>query len=1022
MQQVGHMNRRLVRGALTGTLLLGISASVPANERTGETLCDFSALPAFAFLGWEKAPRMTGGGLCIQAPDGKGGVGYLVARDLTAFAEHTPLLVVTVGPRNAAKSLRVTLQDADGSEANYMMRLDRVPPGTAAEVVAEDGASLREPGGAGDPGKVPGFDISQVAHAVIVGDWTGNFVDVVLHRLALIPPTPELLAARERLRQRLAKDAEARRLAAEQTAQRKAALLAGSPHPADGARVVNVAPVAAGILGVELCSGEFQPGAMVPYDPRPDDVISGGTTGWVVRAGRMLQEPLGRTVVRKNAAGRDERLGVLGFDGKFVLTPARLTGTPLETLTVDEPAAYELSSDDDAAYAGGVAPVAVHRKSKPDSPGVGAAYAIRHRLYLALPAPLQAGAAYLLRFKGVNTCRPAVAYTNDTRRARSEAVHATHLGYHPDDPFKRGYLSVWLGTGGGYRHRDVESFELLDAGSGESVFTGRPVPGAAAAEPAKDYSLTAVQWLDFSAFRKPGTYRVHVPGIGCSHPFVIAGDVWESAFKLGMRGVLSQRSGIALGPPFLDFRRPRPCHPDDGVKFYRINATSASVQEGGRGEDLLAIWKSNGRLEEVTGVWGGYQDAGDWDVIPTTLHTADLLLEAFAIAPRYHEKIRLPLPPPEAADRVPDVLNEALWGLAAFRRLQLPDGAVRPGFGDGWGARGCDVSWNDSNPVCVYSPAQDITWSYAATAARMARLLAPYDAAEARAYGETAVKAWRWAAARNHGEPRPATADRGWLRRHAGEADAAVALYQLTRDPAYHARYKEIGETLAPVDTAYKGGWIEPLQQGEATFHYARLPDDLADPALKRNARDLHVLAGNVAVAYMKENPFNLATVNPGYPMGEFCAYFTMPGMGPQIVRAHALTGDPRYLEAIVASTGFGLGANPDNRAFTTGLGPDPVRFPLKLDSMRTGQPAPVGITVYGPSDQRTPREWSRWVYTWVLTPARMTPNVHAWPPAESYVDIFAWPAVNEYCVNVPLTATVYTWAYLAARPWAEHE
>jgi hypothetical protein len=218
-------------------------------------------------------------------------------------------------------------------------------------------------------------------------------------------------------------------------------------------------------------------------------------------------------------------------------------------------------------------------------------------------------------------------------------------------------------------------------------------------------------------------------------------------------------------------------------------------------------------------------------------------------------------------------------------------------------------------------------------------------------------------------------------------------------------------------DTGYAGGWIEPMQQADATFLYARLPDGLADPVLKAHARSLYVLAGNVAAGFMAGNAFNLATAYPGVPMRDFCAFFTNPGMGVHIARAHSLTGDTRYLQAAVASTGFGLGANPDNMAFTTGLGPNPIRFPLKLDSLRTGQPQPAGITVYGPADQSTPNGMSDWVHTWVLTRDRMVPGSRTWPPPESYTDVFSWPGANEFCVNSPMATAVYTWCYLAARP-----
>jgi len=789
----------------------------------------------------------------------------------------------------------------------------------------------------------------------------------------------------------------------------------GADHPADGARVVNVGAVGPDMLGIELQSGEFKLGGCAPYAAQPGDALSGGKKAWVVRDGKMVEELLGQVVSRKNEKGEVQRLGVLSFSGKSVLGADKVVGTQLDPATVAEPASYEIQSSDDAAFAKGAAPSAAYRKSKPNSPG-GLNSCVLHRVYLKLPAPLKEGATYTVRFKGLTTREETVLYKHDTWTARSDAIHVTRLGYRPDDPFKRGYVSLWMGTGGAQTFEHLDSFELVDAQSGKTVFTGKADAAPAGEKP---YTMAPVFWLDFTAFPTPGTFRVRVPGIGVSVPFSIAENVWDSAFKIGMRGVLSQRSGIALGPPFLEFKRPRPSHPDDGVKFYQTDIHITDGQEGPRGEALLRLWKANGKLDEVSGVWGGYQDAGDWDTYTTTLAMADLLTEAFELSPEFAKAAKLSLPPDEANNKIPDLLDEALWGLSAFKRLQLPSGAVRDGFGDGWGARDCDLSWDDSNPVCVYAASRETSWRYASIAARMAALLTPYDAAQAGAFKASALKAWQWA------EAEPAVKKSGpeedhkapaWFRQHAIEAAAAVALFALTQEPAYHERFKQICEIQDVKDIAYAGGWIEPMQQADATFLYACLPDKLADPALKEHARKLYVLAGNVAAHFMKNNPYNLATAYPGIPQGEFCSYFTNPGMGVHAVRAHYLTHDPQYLEAIVASTGFGLGANPDNLSYTTGIGSNTIHYPLKLDSLRTGQPPPVGITVFGPSDLSKLPAGENWLLQWFLPPTRMTPNAKTWPPAEGYADIFNWAGGNEYCVNTPLGNATYVWCYLAGQ------
>jgi endoglucanase len=288
--------------------------------------------------------------------------------------------------------------------------------------------------------------------------------------------------------------------------------------------------------------------------------------------------------------------------------------------------------------------------------------------------------------------------------------------------------------------------------------------------------------------------------------------------------------------------------------------------------------------------------------------------------------------------------------------------------------------------------------------------------------------AWKWAEgelAKDGAASKPVSDELrkspDWLKERSAEAGAAVALYWLSGDKTFHERFKQVTELVVSKDVNYQGGWIEPIQQPDATFLYARLPAELTDPALQETARKRFVLAGNVAMHFLKGNSLDLATANPGMPMWDFVGYFTNPGMGTEIVRAHAVTGDPRLLTTIIASTAFSSGANPDNMAFTTGLGPNPVRNPLKLDSRNTGQPAPVGLTVFGPSDQADSRgtSGSSWVHQWVLTPERMTPASRTWPPPESYCDIFGWPAANEFCVNQPVASTAYVWGYLAASPRA---
>ena len=177
-------------------------------------------------------------------------------------------------------------------------------------------------------------------------------------------------------------------------------------------------------------------------------------------------------------------------------------------------------------------------------------------------------------------------------------MHTSQVGYRADDPFKRGYLSIWLGPsaatgqGGSLEYPAGLKFQLLDDASGREVFSG-PVEMAKRATDKEfmfrdmNFNGTDVLRMDFSTFSKPGRYRLHVDGIGCGYPFEIGPGTWANAFRVQMRGFYNQRSGIALGPPYTPFIKPRDHHPDDGVPIFRSD-WAASIWSDGAEAD---IWK-----------------------------------------------------------------------------------------------------------------------------------------------------------------------------------------------------------------------------------------------------------------------------------------------------------------------------------------------------------------------------------------------------------------------------------------------
>ena len=911
--------------ALGGNILSAQAPQAPAPavaaQRQTVPIREFKGTGfEFAFLAFENKVTVGPEFVTIGGKDTTDQGGALVngALSFTGLENATPYVIVRPGADNQADSITLLMADTGGTSARFTFSLKDLPKTEFTKVFATDGATLASPESTGNE-KQPEdlkLDLANISQWQIQGNWRGQQLDVALKGVYLTTDVPQsLIDARAKAQVR--KEQEAKRQQAEREAKEKriAELLANAPHPADGARVVNVAPVDANLLAIQIQSREYQYGGLDPYTAQPDDKLTDGQKEWVARDGKLAEEIVGQKVQRKGADGKMVDLGTIAFDHKWVLRPDHLTGTDLETVTMEMPEAYTISSADDAAYATPAAPAKIYRKSKPNSPSTPNGLTVQHHVYLQLASPLKEGAHYTISFKGLNTRDASIEYVHNPRAARSEAVHASHVGYDPAAPFKRAYLSIWLGTGGGHEYPTPPSFEVIDAKSGRAVFTGQPQLAKKLGQPDQlpreiDLSKTAVYSLDFSDFKTPGEYKVYVAGIGTSYPFRIANDVWASPFLTSLKGILAQRSSIELGPPFLEFRRPRPYHPDDGVKFYQIDIGVDAGQEGGRGERLVELWKRDGRLQEVTGVWGGYQDAGDWDSYTTTLRTAHLLTEAFEISPEYTTKLKLTLPGNESQNNLPDLLDEALWGLSFFKRIQLPDGGVRDGFGDGWGVRPGDLSWNNSNPVCVYAARVPTSYQYAGAAAKMSRLLAAYDKAMADEYQQSAIKAWNWAEAKSKEKADDAGAKSAL---NGDRAFGAVELYWLTRDAAYHEAFKQSTELHEDVPADYSGGWIEPMKQQDATFSYARLPDELADRTLKANARKRYELAGKIARHFMQANAFNLVTAYPGIPCGDFLGYFTSPGgiINVDVVRAHYLSGKAEDLAAVVASTNSSFGANP---------------------------------------------------------------------------------------------------------------
>lgn len=740
------------------------------------------------------------------------------------------------------------------------------------------------------------------------------------------------------------------------------------------------------IIAVEINTGSVERARQVAHSPQPGDRLIDRNDGqWVRRLGQMIGNPV----------GPDQDL-LYGFD--------QYSGEPLNTEASALLDTYRLQSEDDPQYQTPQTPIAVYRKTKPtDLAEVGRSeqqWPLRHRLYLQFAQPLSQGKTYTLRFPGLG--RQPLTLRYDPQHHWSEAVHVSQVGFRPDDPVKVGFLSLWMGNGGGLAYADQLQFTLVDEAKDRPLFTGQAKHRKGPQEPEdprdRNYTQTDVYTLDFSTFRRPGRYRLCVAGVGCSWPFEIAGDVWEKVFYTVARGFYHQRSGIALTAPYTDWLRPRPFHPQD-TPIYQSQVSLMETNMGIGDRDVFEALQAETSTTPVPEAWGGYFDAGDWDRRIQHLEATRLMLELVEISPQIAD-VNLNIP--ESDNDLPDIIDEALWNLSFYQRLQLPNGGIRGGIESNSHPKRGEASWQNSLPTYVYAPDPWSSYLYASGAAQAAFLLRERDRPQAEAYEKSAI------AAMNYAEmqwPQLQGAETPHQVRDARNL-AAVELYRLTGDPAWHQIFLSTTVFTDPQQPTMAWG---KHHQRDAAFVYARLLHSQVDLKIQSQTYNALIREANATLALSDQTAFGWTKDDAHQPIGWGASFGSPKAIA--LVRAHVLSGDARYRNGAIAASQFSLGANPDNLTYTTGLGLNNPQHPLILDARVQGQAPPPGIPLYGPLDaQRFPDYWQ-----WDRLRPVTFPDVSQWPTTEAYFDVFLFPAVTEFTIMQSMAPATYTWGYLAA-------
>jgi endoglucanase len=669
----------------------------------------------------------------------------------------------------------------------------------------------------------------------------------------------------------------------------------------------------------------------------------------------------------------------------------------LDLDAVPAAAAVSVHSDTDPAFATPLPAAALGLdRSAVDVTDTGMAAVVEARLHLLLPTGLMAGHDYQLDLSalrapsGLAPEQPLLTVGFDPA-AVSASIKVNQVGYQPAAT-KLGFVGNWLGDLGPMPV-DGFLFDVIDTADGCVVLTGELLLRAAADPNSGEDVYTA----DFSALTTPGRYRLAVPGLGLSHPFDIADDVYDSVYRTTARVFYHKRNTTLSA-----------AHADPGFARAGIDPLLDAVFHPVLADYPLSRGEEPFAVRPVT---GGWFDAGDYGHY---MHNAApvwaTIGAAFDLAPAGHFGDG-ELDIPESGNGLPDLLDELGFGMRWALSMQDDDGGVywRVTSGNWDLGLPADVS----EPRFLYEKTTRATAQLAAMGAIYARLIDAYDEADANAVLAAALRAWDYATTQpvwppegTHYQNPAEYPGGGTYSSNTAKPDllwAAAELYRTTGEARFQDAYRGLdAETGVDLSAAPFSTW--------AAWAFIGAEHDGRDVLLLEQARRSIMVAADIRLNRAADSAYRSAK-HPYIPFTGWYNFSVSPIAALALLQAHHLSGEPAYLDAATQGLDIILGANPQSRSYLTGIGAAPVRDPMDRISLNDANPEPLaGLTVAGP--------------TWHL-PAYRQPyaavNEAWWPPsAPAVAGDYAgtYPVLRRWIDDhqlIPMSeSTVREWAPVA--------
>lgn len=468
---------------------------------------------------------------------------------------------------------------------------------------------------------------------------------------------------------------------------------------------------------------------------------------------------------------------------------------------------------------------------------------------------------------------------------------------------------------------DADSFKVIDQQTGKIAYNSE-ISGLAEFDPnSGDYIRT----IDFTDLQNSGNYIISLnDSSGLSHTFKIIEDPYKDAALTVLKSFYLSRCG-----------------------------TTIISEEWSHSVCHLKKAQHYGKSTSESDVTGGWHDAGDYNKFSVThnISLAFLLHQYLDNSDKYFDG---QLNIPEAGNTIPDILDEAQWGINWLLKMQHANGGIHHKVSiKKW--TGEHLPQYEKDPQYLFEISSTATAGSAAIFALGARVFEEFDAQYAAQLHQAAISAWEFLTDNPVTIPlggfiNPPDVSGGEYGDNNDKDErlwASVELFKLTGDLQYleyfHSNYKDFWNS-----SFFALTWKDVRNLS----YYSYLGLDADTRGIDQNIhQELFQLLANYANKLMDQvnnNGYKYALRKEEFYWG---SNSVAAGYAFDLIQAYKFSSDPAYKEAALDQLHYLLGRNPLGISFMTGLGSKSVQNPYhqfsKLNSSQTTKPVP-GLLVGG--------------------------------------------------------------------------